>query len=165
MSFHLSFYSSAPIEHFTDTEGNVCRFQTYLKSRGMYASRCIVYVVSTVISCAEPNVMKQGTGKLRAESASFENIFEDEGDMGPESAFEESNDGQQQINIQENCPEFTIQKDHQKLDIRNIDISYKLEKISKYTKLEYNDEDLIGSGSYAKVYKGELRGATVAIKK
>jgi len=47
MCLHLGNYAQERITVFTDTDGKTCPFQEYLKSRGLYASRFHVYLMST----------------------------------------------------------------------------------------------------------------------
>ena len=47
MHFDLGNFAQERISQFTDVDGNACTFQEYLRSRGLFASRCFVYLMST----------------------------------------------------------------------------------------------------------------------
>lgn len=47
MHFDLGNFAQERITEFTDVDGNTCTFQEYLRSRGLFASRCFVYLMST----------------------------------------------------------------------------------------------------------------------
>lgn len=49
MCLHLGNYAQERITAFTDTDGKTCTFQEYLKSRGLFASRFNVYLMSTFV--------------------------------------------------------------------------------------------------------------------
>ena len=49
MCLHLGNYAQERITTFTDTDGKTCTFQEYLKSRGLFASRFHVYLMSTSV--------------------------------------------------------------------------------------------------------------------
>lgn len=47
MSAKIGNYDREEIENFKDTDGNVCCYSDYLKSRGLYASRSYVYLMTS----------------------------------------------------------------------------------------------------------------------
>ena len=47
MHFDLGNFAQERIPEFTDVDGNTSTFQEYLRSRGLFASRCFVYLMST----------------------------------------------------------------------------------------------------------------------
>ena len=47
MKLELDNYVQQKIKAFKNTEGEVCTFQEYLRSRGLFASRCYMYLMST----------------------------------------------------------------------------------------------------------------------
>ena len=47
MKLELGNYAQQKITAFKNTEGEVCTFQEYLRSRGLFASRCYIYLMST----------------------------------------------------------------------------------------------------------------------
>ena len=47
MKLELGNYAQQKITAFKNTEGEVCTFQEYLRSRGVFASRCYIYLMST----------------------------------------------------------------------------------------------------------------------
>ena len=49
MCLHLGNYAQERITEFTDIDGKTCTFQEYLKSRGLFASRFNVYLMSTFV--------------------------------------------------------------------------------------------------------------------
>lgn len=50
MSFHLAFSSGKTIQEFRDVDGNECYFDQYLSSNRLYASKCVLYIVSTPLT-------------------------------------------------------------------------------------------------------------------
>ena len=44
MDVSLASFSVENLESFTDLEGNVCSFQKYLKSHGLFSSQCHLYI-------------------------------------------------------------------------------------------------------------------------
>ncbi len=48
MNIDLGNFSHKKIDAFTDIDGKECDFITYLKSHGLYASRCYLYLMTSM---------------------------------------------------------------------------------------------------------------------
>lgn len=61
MKIELGNYAQESVSVFCDLEGNQCTFPEYLKSRGLFASKCYVYLMSTLADTKEcsPRRLKQ----------------------------------------------------------------------------------------------------------
>ena len=125
MDCELGFYSEV-ITEFKDVNGEPCTFDMYLKSFGMFASRRIVYLITTEksTSTVEDNSAKETPQIRMTEKTSPE--------IGEDSAMETPS----QCNT--DCPfeprsEFSVWCGGTKLPEVELDVHYTLAKESKYT--------------------------------
>ena len=65
MQLALGNYAQETITSFRDIDDKQCTFQEYLKSRGLFASKCPVYLMST-LTCGDENPDLLGNRKFRA---------------------------------------------------------------------------------------------------
>lgn len=63
MKMELGNFDQQSIAKFTDTEGNECSYSEYLRSRGLFASRAYVYLLTTSFTDAENSSKDGGDGK------------------------------------------------------------------------------------------------------
>lgn len=144
MSFHLAFYSGELIEAFKDVDGNTCTFTEYLKSHGKYASRCILYVVSTDVNKKlDSHVSTSARKKLKVEKNVALGLSE-----SVEDEMEEANVGQETSHTRSSTLNVNTvdadrklgmnlcvwHKDNKLENYQDITVQYTMSKESRYSK-------------------------------
>ena len=76
MQLALGNYAQETITSFRDMDDKQCTFQEYLKSRGLFASKCSVYLMSTLTGGDEnPGIVPASLEEAEEASASPSGVF------------------------------------------------------------------------------------------